>query len=147
MPELKAGAPAPVTVLRRAREDDVTAVLDLWRGAGPSSATDTREGLIGLMARDRDALRIAEMDGEIVGTLIAAWDGWRGSMYKLVVHPDHRRRGLAKQLVREAERKLHSDGAVRLTAVVVDDDPAAMSLWKSVGYERQAHRARFVKHI
>jgi hypothetical protein len=36
-------------------------------------------------------------------------------------------------------------GAVRLTAVVSDEDPAAMAFWRAAGYEHQRARARFVR--
>jgi ribosomal protein S18 acetylase RimI-like enzyme len=88
-------------VLRSATEEDIASVLGLWETAGgPASVSDTREGLSRLLARDGDALLLAESGGAVVGTLIAAWDGWRGSFYKLVVHPDQRRQGLATGLLR-----------------------------------------------
>jgi ribosomal protein S18 acetylase RimI-like enzyme len=41
---------------------------------------------------------VAEGDGEIVGALIAAWDGWRGNMYRLAVREGHRREGIGLAL-------------------------------------------------
>ena len=134
--------------LRTATEDDIASVLSLWETAGnEASVSDTRDGLSHLLARDRDALLLAEAGDAVVGTLIAAWDGWRGSFYKLVVHTDHRRRGLATELLREGERQLRARGAVRLTAIVADDDPVAIGFWQNAGYERQRHRRRFVRHV
>ena len=50
-------------------------------------------------------------------------------------------------LLREGERRLRERGAVRLTAIVADDDEAgAMAFWRAAGYEQQQHRARFVRH-
>jgi ribosomal protein S18 acetylase RimI-like enzyme len=79
-----------------------------------------------------------------VGSLIAAWDGWRGSFYRLAVRPDARRKGLATALLREGERRLCARRAARLTAIVADDDAVAMCFWQAVGYQRQSHRARFI---
>ncbi len=42
-------------------------------------------------------------DGAIVATLIAAWDGWRGNMYRLAVAPELRREGIARTLVEAGE--------------------------------------------
>ncbi|HEY5286081.1 MAG TPA: GNAT family N-acetyltransferase [Solirubrobacteraceae bacterium] len=108
--------------------------------------SDTPDGIARLLTRDPDALLVAELGGVVVGSLIAAWDGWRGSFYKLVVHPEHRRQGLATELLREGESRLQARGTVRLTAIVVEDDPAAMSFWGAVGYQRQPRRARFIRN-
>jgi ribosomal protein S18 acetylase RimI-like enzyme len=134
-------------MIRSATEGDIASVLALWEIAGGSvSVSDTREGLLRLLARDGDALLIAESGGVVIGSLIASWDGWRGSFYKLAVHPDHRRKGLATELLREGERRLRARGAIRLTAIAVDENPAAMDFWRAVGCEQQQHRARFVRH-
>ena len=121
-------------------------MLELWLTAGSlPSISDTHEGLSRVLAADRDALLLAESRGTVVGSLIAAWDGWRGSFYRLAVHPDRRREGIATALLRAGERHLRARGAVRLTAIVSDDEPAAMGFWRAAGYERQGHRARFVR--
>jgi ribosomal protein S18 acetylase RimI-like enzyme len=121
-------------------------LLELWHAAGGTpSVTDTHTGLLSLLATDPEALLVAEADGVVAGSLIATWDGWRGSFYRLAVHPDCRRRGLATALLREGER-LQGRGAVRLTAIVTDDDPIATGFWSAAGYERQRDQARFVRH-
>lgn len=80
------------------------------------------------------------------GSLIAAWDGWRGSFYRLAVLPERRREGLATMLLREGERRLCERGAIRLTAIVAHEEAGAMAFWRAVGYERQQHQARLVCH-
>jgi ribosomal protein S18 acetylase RimI-like enzyme len=134
-------------MIRSATEDDIASVLALWETAGaPASVSDTHEGLLHLLSTGQDALLIADSGRGVVGSVIAAWDGWRGSFYRLVVRPDLRRQGLATELLREGERRLRARGAVRLTAIVADDEPGAMSFWQAAGYEPQQHRARFVRH-
>ncbi len=131
--------------IRSATEQDIATVLDLWvAAASVPSVSDSPEGLAQLLATDPEALLVAELDGVVVGSLIAAWDGWRGSFYRLAVSPEHRRKGLATMLLRKGERRLRERGAARLTAVVADDKEGAMSFWRTAGYEHQQHRARFV---
>jgi len=133
-------------VLRSATPDDIGAVLELWRGADAEvSRTDDVGGLRVLVAHDPGALVVAEDDGAVVGSVICAWDGWRGSVYRLAVAPTHRRRGLGRRLVAEAETRLAARGARRLQAVVVDGDDRATGFWRASTWEEQARRIRFVR--
>jgi ribosomal protein S18 acetylase RimI-like enzyme len=80
-----------------------------------------------------------------VGSVIAGWDGWRGSLYRLAVVPDYRRHGLGRRLLDEAERRLASSGASRLQAIVVETDAQAAAFWRASDWEEQVERLRFVK--
>jgi len=69
-------SPEPQMELRPARADDVPAGLALWRAAGLfPSTTDDADSVRGLIARDAEALLVAEIDGEIVGSVCGTWDG------------------------------------------------------------------------
>lgn len=139
----------PDFTIRSASKHDAERVLLLWNAAGSAeTVTDTRDGVFGLLDADPAGLLIAESDGgEIVGSLIAAWDGWRGSFYRLAVHPARRRQGIATALLREGERRLLGLGAARFTAIVAGDDRDAMAFWATTGYEQQESRARFVRNV
>ena len=90
---------------------------------------------------------MAEIADTVVGSVIVGWDGWRGSLYRLAVAPEHRRAGIASALVREAELRLRRRGARRLTVIVVGDDPVAAEFWAATGLTRQANRERFVRDL
>ena len=125
---------------------DIDSVLRFWAESGAEPThTDDVAGLTTLMTHDPSALIVAEEDGSIVGSVIAAWDGWRGSVNRLVVAPSHRRRGLGRQLLAAAEARLSAVGAVRVQAIVVEHEPRAMAFWQDSGWEQQAHRVRFVR--
>jgi ribosomal protein S18 acetylase RimI-like enzyme len=135
-------------ILRAGTAADIDAALALWRRAeaGPSS-TESAEDVRWLLERDPEALLLADAEGEIVGSLIAGWDGWRGTFYRLAVDPAHRRRGLATELVRAGEERLRALGAKRLNAIVESEEVDAMAFWASAGYELQTARSRFVKNL
>jgi ribosomal protein S18 acetylase RimI-like enzyme len=137
----------PNFTIRSAAQRDLRQLLLLWQAAGgPPSVTDSEAHLRALLAFDSDALLVAEAGGALVGSLIAAWDGWRASFYRLAVDPRRRRQGIATALLREGERRLRSRGAIRLTAIVAGGDAAATGFWQAAGYTRQPDRARFVRH-
>jgi ribosomal protein S18 acetylase RimI-like enzyme len=139
---------APAWMIRSANSADAAAVLSLWNATDvPPGVSDTAEGLAALLATDRHALLIAESERRVVGSLIAGWDGWRGSFYRLAVHPERRREGIATALLREGERRLRKRGALRLTAIVAEDEPLALEFWRALGYQRQPNRVRFLRHF
>ncbi len=132
--------------IRPARAGDAAAVLSLWRAAGAEPThTDNVRSLRQLITHDPGALIVAESPDGLVGSVIAGWDGWRGSIYRLAVVPAHSRRGLGGRLVREAEDRLRSLGAARLQAIVVAGDAAAVSFWRASGWTEQTGRLRFVQ--
>jgi ribosomal protein S18 acetylase RimI-like enzyme len=132
--------------LRAGDSSDVESVLTLWVASDAEPThTDDAESLRQLITHDPGALILAEDDGRVVGSVIAAWDGWRGSVYRLVVAPTHRRLGLGNKLLAEAESRLSAAGAVRSQAIVVETAPVAVSFWRASGWDQQVHRVRFVR--
>jgi ribosomal protein S18 acetylase RimI-like enzyme len=132
--------------LRNGKLSDLDSILRLWiESEAEPTHTDDVESISMLIAHDPSALVIAEEDASVVGSIIAAWDGWRGSIYRLVVAPSHRRRGLGRQLLREAEARLSACGAVRMQAIVVESEAKAMGFWRESAWEQQVRRVRFVR--
>jgi GNAT superfamily N-acetyltransferase len=114
----------PAPSIRRAEPTDAEAVLALWRG-GDVTASPT--GALEALRR----LLVAVAGGEIAGTVIAGWDGWRGNIYRLAVHPGHRRRGIG-----------------RVSAPVDREHAWAVGFWDSLrdatAYRRDPAMARYV---
>ena len=81
--------------------------------------------------------------GAIVGSVIAGWDGWRGSVYRLAVAPPHRRRGIGGRLLHAAEERLVALGARRLHAIVVGTDALAVGFWEATNWEHQPEQRRY----
>ena len=126
--------------------EEAEALLALWQAAGTSpSVTDTVAD-IQRTIESRASVLVAEADQRIVGSLIATFDGWRGNMYRIAVHPDYRRRGIGRALVEEGERNLIKQGAKRITALVEEKYPWAIAFWSSVGYEIEPGIIRFFRN-
>src|ERR1700722_1974595 len=131
--------------LHAAAPADAAAVLALWIEAETHpTITDDLESVDRLLAHDPGALLVAVADGMVVGSVIAGWDGWRGSIYRLAVHPAFRRSGVGQSLVRAAEQRLRELGARRFQAYVAGDDAQAMGFWGQSGWEEQRRTTRFV---
>lgn len=134
--------------IRAARDDDVSAVLELWREAdSPPTVTDSDAAVRAVIERDDEALLIAVAETTVIGTLIATWDGWRGNMYRLAVHPNHRRRGVATRLVNEAEKRLRALGCRRISALVLEGETHAVEFWSRVDYTTRPGMARYKRNL
>jgi ribosomal protein S18 acetylase RimI-like enzyme len=135
-------------LIRAAARSDIDDVLCFWTDAAEgTSVSDDPAGVAGLIARDREALLLAECGGELAGTVIAGFDGWRCHLYRLAVHPRHRRRGVATALLAAAEQRFLALGGRRGDAMVLDRNALAHRAWSAAGYRSQPQWSRWVKPL
>jgi ribosomal protein S18 acetylase RimI-like enzyme len=134
-------------IIRACRPEEVEALLNLWHYADPGpSPTDTPEQVAEVI-RDGAATVLVAVDRDLmVGSVIGAWDGWRGNIYRLAVLPSYRRRGIGRALVAEVEQCLAERGARCISALVEHDHPWAVGFWDS-RYEPDPRLIRYVKKV
>ena len=131
--------------IRCAELSDAAGLLAFWSGSAKGvSVSDDLAGVTALLKHDAESVLIAEVDAEMVGTIIAGWDGWRAHLYRLAVAPDHRRRGVASALLHVARDRLTQLGARRLDAMVRNDNPEAHLAWEANGFTAQEQWTRWI---
>lgn len=134
--------------IRAAGPSDLDPVLAFWKDAAEgTSISDDRDGLSALVERDPQALLLAELGDGLAGTVIAGFDGWRCSLYRLAVRPDLRRRGVASALLAAAEERFAALGGRRADAMVLDRNETAHPAWRAAGYAPEPQWSRWVRHL
>lgn len=85
-----------------------------------------------------------EQDGRIVGNLslipVGGFSAPRYLIANVAVHPDYRRRGIARLLTKAALERVRAKGADSIWLQVRQNNPAAHSLYSSMGFKEKARR-------
>jgi ribosomal protein S18 acetylase RimI-like enzyme len=79
-------------------------------------------------------LMVLDLDGSIVGSVMAGYDGHRGWVNYLAVDPAHRRQGFGALLMAEAERRLAEAGCPKVNLQVRATNEAAAGFYRRLGY-------------
>src|SRR5205823_3747004 len=121
----------PSWTIRPATPDDVNALLELWRRADAvPGVTDSAESIRLAMTAPNALILVAEVNGQVLGSVIGTFDGWRGNIYRLAVDPAYRRRGMARALVTQILEHIRKLGGIRVTSLVVHEHPWATGFWE-----------------
>jgi len=118
--------------LRTAGADEVDVLLELWQEAAENDARP---------------VIVADEDGQVVGSVIAGWDGWRFHLYRLAVRPGRRGQGIGSALVAAAEDRFRALDAGRADAMVLEGNELGQGLWRARGYAPQEEWRRWVKPL
>jgi ribosomal protein S18 acetylase RimI-like enzyme len=119
-----------------ANEHHRTAVTALWDSVfgyetahnAPTTAIDNK-----LSVKD-DLFFVALAENQVIGTVLAGYDGHRGWLYSVAVHPAHRRRGLGARLVQHAERALTDRGCMKINLQIVSTNESVKTFYEALGY-------------
>ena len=83
--------------LRAFRAADTEAVIALWHETGlVRSWNDPRADITRKRAVQPELFRVAVADGDVVGSVMAGYDGHRGWLYYLATAHAHRGHGIAR---------------------------------------------------
>ena len=127
-------------IIRRVTPADAGAVVELWRVVFPEYRDPVRPqrdpvaSVARKLAFGDELFWLAELDGKVVGTAMAGYDGHRGWLYSVGVHPEARRTGVGGRLVAEAERALSELGCPKVNLQVLSGNREALEFWRRVGY-------------
>lgn len=121
--------------IRPFMEADTSAVVDLWKLCDLTRPwNDPTKDITRKLTVQPELFLLAEQEGRIIGSVMAGYEGHRGWINYLAVHPDHRRAGLGRQLMAAAEKRLLSLGCPKINLQVRTSNAAAIGFYQSIGF-------------
>ncbi len=121
--------------LRPYLEADEQAVVNLWQECDLTRPwNNPRRDIARKLRVQRELFLIGEVDGRIVASVMAGYDGHRGWINYLAVHPDFQRRGLGSKLMEAAQTLLLELGCPKINLQVRPSNENAVGFYKSIGY-------------
>ena len=124
--------------IRPLRLADYDALISLYRVCGIEPRTRGRESrsAIAVQLRTRSNRYLGAFDGDrLIGAVLGTHDSRKGWINRLAVHPEYRRRHVARRLVRTCEGGLRSQGIRMFAALIELDNPTSAAFFRSLGYE------------
>ena len=86
------------------------------------------------LAVDDGLFFVATDKTAVIGTLMAGYDGHRGWLYSVAVHPDYRRQGLGASLVRHGEQALIALGCLKINLQINLVNDTVVGFYEALGY-------------
>ncbi len=121
--------------IRAFRAGDEDAVIALWQACGLTRPwNDPRKDIERKLRVQPELFLVGEVDGVVVASVMAGYEGHRGWLNYLAVHPDQQRRGCGRTLLAEAERLLGACGCPKINLQVRGNNDGATAFYRAIGY-------------
>jgi len=121
--------------IRSFQPADAEAAIALWERCGLTRPwNDPRKDIARKLRVQPELFLVGEIDGRIVATAMAGYEGHRGWVNYLAIEPAAQRSGLGRALMTEIERLLLDRGCPKLNVQVRATNASAVEFYRSLGY-------------
>ena len=122
-------------VIRPFVATDETSVVALWEHCGLTRPwNDPRKDICKKLAVRPDLFLVGTLDGVVVASVMAGYEGHRGWINYLAVAPEHQGKGLGRAMMAEAERLLRAAGCPKINLQVRSTNAKVIEFYRRLGY-------------
>jgi ribosomal protein S18 acetylase RimI-like enzyme len=133
--------------VRSFQSGDEAAVIALWQATGLTRPwNDPGQDIARKLRVQPELFLVGELEGALIASAMAGYDGHRGSLFYLAVTPAQQRRGHARTLLAQVETRLRALGCPKLNFQVRPDNAEVREFYARLGYE-QEDRLDFGKRL
>ena len=124
-------------IIRTFKTSDKEQVINLWNLCGLVVPSNDPEKDIELkMSFQPELFFVAESDSIIIGTVMTGYDGHRGWLNYLGVHPEHRNTGCGRKLVEFSIEKLRGLNCPKINLQVRESNKDVIDFYKKLNFDR-----------
>jgi ribosomal protein S18 acetylase RimI-like enzyme len=114
---------------------DEERVVQLWRDCGLTrSWNDPHKDIARKLGEQPELFLVGTVDGRVMATVMAGFDGHRGWVNYLAVDPTLQRHDIGRALMDEAERLLIARGCPKLNLQVRAGNAGVIDFYRKLGY-------------
>jgi len=118
---------------------DEERVVQLWHDCGLTRPwNDPHRDIARKLTEQPELFLVGTVDGRVVATVMAGFDGHRGWVNYLAVDPSLQRRNYGRALMEEVERLLLARGCPKLNLQVRADNTGVIDFYRRLGYVEEA---------
>ena len=121
--------------IRTYRESDEDAVVALWRECRLVRPwNDPVKDIHRKLRVQRDLFLVGTLDGRLVATVMAGYEGHRGWINYLAVARECRERGFGRRLMDEVEARLRALGCPKINLQIRSSNADVVAFYRSLGF-------------
>lgn len=124
-------------IIRPYSESDLEDVVSLWEACHLTRPWNHPEiDIFRKMAQKDPLFLVAVKDQQLIATVMGGYDGHRGWVNYLAVHPHYQRHGVATALMQQIEKRLIAIGCPKLQLLIRQDNSDVQNFYEQLGYDQ-----------
>lgn len=121
--------------IRPYQEPDADAVVALWLACDLTRPwNDPHKDIARKLQVQRELFLVGTLNGRIVASVMAGYEGHRGWINYLAVHPECQRRQFGRALMDAVQQRLLALGCPKINLQVRGTNAQALTFYRSLGY-------------
>ncbi|MCK4872674.1 MAG: GNAT family acetyltransferase [Phycisphaerales bacterium] len=121
--------------IRPYRDDDQPAVIALWHVCNlVVQQNDQADDIARKLRVQRHLFLIGTINDDIVATVMAGYEGHRGWINYLAIHPNRRGCSFGRTIMNHAEELLRNEGCPKINLQVRETNADVIAFYKHLGY-------------
>jgi ribosomal protein S18 acetylase RimI-like enzyme len=111
-------------------------VVQLWQECGLTVPwNDPHKDIKRKLTVQREMFLVGLLDERLIASVMAGYDGHRGWINYLAVHPDYQRSGFGRMMMQKAEESLRAAGCPKINLQVRSSNVAVIEFYQTLGFK------------